>query len=73
VPFAEQVKKQADILTGAVGMITEPQQAEEILSSGQADLILIARESLRDAYFPLTAAKELGDDVKWPVQYERAK
>jgi 2,4-dienoyl-CoA reductase-like NADH-dependent reductase (Old Yellow Enzyme family) len=73
VPFAAQVKKEAQILTGAVGMITEPAQAEDILASGKADLILIARESLRDAYFPLTAAHQLGEDVKWPVQYERAK
>lgn len=73
VPFAETVKKQTGILTGAVGMITTPQQAEEILSSGQADVIIMAREFLRDPYFPLHAAKALGADVKWPVQYERAK
>nr|MBA2762143.1 oxidoreductase [Segetibacter sp.] len=73
VPFAEAIKKQTGILTGAVGMITTPQQAEEILSSGKADVIIIAREFLRDPYFPLHAAKTLGVDVKWPVQYERAK
>ena len=72
VPFADQVRK-AGILTGAVGMITTAEQAEEILKAGQADLIVIAREFLRDPYFPLHAAKTLGDDVKWPVQYERAK
>ena len=73
VEFAEQIKKEAGILTGAVGLITTPQQAEEIISTGQADLILIARESLRSPYFPLHAARALGDDIHWPVQYERAK
>jgi 2,4-dienoyl-CoA reductase-like NADH-dependent reductase (Old Yellow Enzyme family) len=73
VPFAERIKVETGILTGAVGMITEAAQADEILSSGRADLVLIARESLRNPYFPLTAAPILGDDVKWPVQYERAK
>ncbi len=73
VPFAHQIKKEAGILTGAVGMITEPQQAEEILEKGQADLILMAREQLRDPYFPLRAAHELGRDIEWPLQYQRAK
>lgn len=73
VRFAEQVKKEANILTGAVGMITTAQQAEEVLANGQADLIIIARQSLRDPYFPLHAAKELGGQVQWPAQYLRAK
>lgn len=73
VPFAEKIKNQSGILTGAVGLITTPKEAEEILKSGQADIILLARELLRDPYFPLHAAKELGVDVPWPVQYERAK
>jgi 2,4-dienoyl-CoA reductase-like NADH-dependent reductase (Old Yellow Enzyme family) len=73
VPFAEQIKKETGMLTGAVGLITEAKQAEEILQNGQADLIFLARESLRDPYFPLHAAKELGVDVAWPVQYTRAK
>ncbi|MDQ8006533.1 MAG: NADPH dehydrogenase NamA [Pedobacter sp.] len=73
VGFAEQIKKETGILTGAVGLITEAAQAEAILSADQADLIFIARELLRNPYFPLQAAKQLGDDVKWPVQYERAK
>jgi 2,4-dienoyl-CoA reductase-like NADH-dependent reductase (Old Yellow Enzyme family) len=73
VPFAEQLRKQADIPTGAVGIITEPHQAEAILATGQADLIIIAREFLRDPYFPLRAAHDLGAEIKWPVQYERAK
>jgi 2,4-dienoyl-CoA reductase-like NADH-dependent reductase (Old Yellow Enzyme family) len=73
VQFAEQIKAQTGILTGAVGMITTPEQAEEIVSSGKADVIIIARQLLRDPYFPLHAAKALGVDVAWPVQYERAK
>lgn len=73
VPFAEAIRK-AGILTGAVGIIVTPGQAEAILVNGQADLIFMARELLRDPYFPLRAARELGyDDMKWPVQYERAK
>jgi 2,4-dienoyl-CoA reductase-like NADH-dependent reductase (Old Yellow Enzyme family) len=56
-----------------VGLITEAGQAEKILQEGQADLILIARASLRDPYFPLHAAHLLGDDIQWPVQYQRAK
>jgi 2,4-dienoyl-CoA reductase-like NADH-dependent reductase (Old Yellow Enzyme family) len=73
VQFAEKVKKEAGILTGAVGMITESKQANEIIESGQADLVIMAREFLRDPHFPLRAAHELGIDIKWPVQYERAK
>ncbi|MCB0468468.1 MAG: oxidoreductase, partial [Aequorivita sp.] len=73
VPFAAQIKKEANILTGAVGQITTAQQSEEILKEGKADLILYARESLRQPYFPLHAAKSLGIDVEWPLQYERAK
>ncbi|UOQ54010.1 NADPH dehydrogenase NamA [Hymenobacter cellulosivorans] len=73
VEFAERVRKEADILTGAVGIITTAQQAESIVASGQADLVLLAREMLRDPNFPLHAAQELGVDVEWPVQYARAK
>lgn len=73
VPFAEQVKKEAGIKTAAVGLITTAQEAESILQNEQADLIILARQMLRDPYFPLHAARELGVDVKWPVQYERAK
>ncbi|TSJ44558.1 NADPH dehydrogenase NamA [Mucilaginibacter corticis] len=73
VEFAEAVRA-TGILTGAVGLITEPKQADEIIQSGQADMVFIAREFLRDPYFPLRAAHELGyEDVKWPVQYERGK
>lgn len=72
VQFASGIKKEADILTGAVGLITDAQQAELILQNGEADLIFMAREFLRDPYFPLHAAQELGTDAKWPMQYERA-
>jgi len=73
VPFAEKIKKETSIFTGAVGLITEATQAEEILVSGKADLVLFARESLRNPNLGLDFAKELGDDVAWPKQYERAK
>jgi len=73
VPFAERIRKEAGIPTGAVGMITTAAQAEAILADGQADLVLLAREFLRDPYFPMHAAFELGDDVKWPDQYLRAR
>lgn len=73
VPFAEAVRK-AGILTGAVGIITTPEQAEEILQNEQADLIFMARELLRDPYFPLRAARELEyEEMAWPPQYERAR
>jgi 2,4-dienoyl-CoA reductase-like NADH-dependent reductase (Old Yellow Enzyme family) len=70
-PFAEQIRREADILTGAVGMITSPSQAEHILVTGQADAVIIARELLRDPYWPLRTARELGQPISWPVQYLR--
>jgi len=73
VPFAEAVRREAGIATAAVGMITEPRQAEEILATGRADAIVMARAFLRDPYWPLHAAQELGEDVNWPAQYGRAK
>lgn len=73
VPFAETIRKEANIPTGAVGIITQPQQANAIIEKGQADLILLGREMLREPYWPLKAAHELGVKVDWPVQYERAK
>ncbi len=72
-PFASAIRREARIATGAVGMITSPQQAEQILVNGDADAVLLGREELRDPYWPLRAAGALGDDVKWPPQYERAK
>ncbi len=71
--FAERVRKEAGIATGTVGMITEPAQAEHILRTGQADLILLARELLRDPYWPLHADDDLGGkQATWPAQYQRA-
>ncbi len=73
VAFAQNIKKNTGILTGAVGMITNAQQAEEILTLQQADIILIAREFLRNPYFAFNAAKEMNDKITWPPQYERAR
>lgn len=73
VKFAENIKSEAGILTGAVGLITSPEEAEEIVSNGRADLVFLAREFLRNPYFPLEAARTLGEEVSWPPQYERAK
>jgi 2,4-dienoyl-CoA reductase-like NADH-dependent reductase (Old Yellow Enzyme family) len=73
VPFAEKIKRETGILTGAVGLITSAAEAEQILNNQQADIIILARQLLRDPYFPLHAAKELGDDIAWPSQYDRAK
>src|SRR6266853_3813554 len=70
--FAEQIRREANILTGAVGMITSSIQAQHILATGQADAVIIAREFLRDPYWPLRAARELGQPISWPVQYLRA-
>ncbi len=73
VDFARKIRSEADILTGAVGLITDAEQAEDILQDGQADLIFLGREVLRNPYFPLEAARKLGADVQWPPQYERAE
>jgi 2,4-dienoyl-CoA reductase-like NADH-dependent reductase (Old Yellow Enzyme family) len=73
LPFASRIKKETGILTGTVGMITTAIQAETILMNGDADMIIMAREMLRQPYFPLQAAHELKDKIDWPVQYERAR
>ncbi|WP_338869617.1 NADPH dehydrogenase NamA [Spirosoma sp. SC4-14] len=73
VPFAERIRQETGMLTGAVGLITSVEQAEAILADGQADLVLLAREFLRDPYFPLHAAQALGEEIAWPLPYERAK
>jgi 2,4-dienoyl-CoA reductase-like NADH-dependent reductase (Old Yellow Enzyme family) len=73
VKFAERIKREAKLLTGAVGMITEANQAEDILANNQSDLIIIGRASLRNPNFALHAAQLLGDDIEWPLQYLRAK
>ncbi len=72
VSFAAEIRQQVGIATGAVGMITNAKQAEDILQNGEADAVLMAREFLRDPYFPFTAAKELGGEVDVPKQYGRA-
>lgn len=72
-PFAQAIRASAEILTGAVGLITAAHQADHIIRSGQADVVLIGREFLRDPYFGLTAAAQLREPITWPVQYERAK
>lgn len=73
VPFAERIRRETGIKTAAVGMITSAEQAAAILTGGQADLVVLAREFLRDPYFALHAGQSLGDDIAWPIQYERAK
>jgi 2,4-dienoyl-CoA reductase-like NADH-dependent reductase (Old Yellow Enzyme family) len=72
-PFAEQVKTATGIMTGAVGIITTAEEAENILNEGRADLIFIARQMLREPYFALQAARILNSEINWPVQYERSK
>ena len=73
VSFAERIKNETGILTGAVGLITEAVQAEEIVATGKADLVLFARASLRNPNLALAFAKELNAEIAWPKQYERAK
>ena len=73
VPFAAAIRREAGLATGAVGLITEPAQAEEIVAGGSADLVILARQLLREPYWPLRAARELGAEIDWPVQYGRAK
>jgi 2,4-dienoyl-CoA reductase-like NADH-dependent reductase (Old Yellow Enzyme family) len=73
VPFAARIRTEAGLATGAVGFITEPAQAEQIVATGQADAVLLARQMLRDPYWPFHAAKALNVDTGWPNQYLRAK
>jgi 2,4-dienoyl-CoA reductase-like NADH-dependent reductase (Old Yellow Enzyme family) len=73
VPFAEYVSERIKNPVSAVGQITEPKQAEEILASGLVDVVMIARASLRDPYWPLRAASELGVEISWPKQYSRGR
>ena len=72
VPFAAAIRKEADIATGAVGLITEPKQADQIVSQGEADIVFLARAMLRDPYWPIHAARELQVKVPYPPQYGRA-
>ena len=73
VPFAAAIRREAGILTGAVGLLTEPEQANEIITSGAADLTFLARQMLRDPYFALRAERTLGAQPHFPIQYERAR
>jgi len=73
VPFARAVRTGAGLPVGAVGLITEPVQAEQVLVEGSADAVLLARELLRDPHWPLRAARELGGEIRWPAQYLRAR
>ncbi len=72
IPFAARIRHEADIPTATVGLITDPTQAETIVANGDADLVLLAREMLRDPYWPVHAAATLGEPASWPVQYLRA-
>ncbi|HEY8346643.1 MAG TPA: NADPH dehydrogenase NamA [Symbiobacteriaceae bacterium] len=73
VPFAERIRREVGIPTGAVGLITQAEQADEIIRSGKADVVLLGRELLRNPYFPLAAAHQLGHEIQWPFQYERGR
>jgi 2,4-dienoyl-CoA reductase-like NADH-dependent reductase (Old Yellow Enzyme family) len=73
VPFARKIKHEAGIPTGAVGLINEARQADGIVQNADADIVLMARQFLRDPYVPLHAAQELGVEAEWPLQYSRAK
>ena len=73
IPFSEKIKQEAGILTGGIGFITSPEQADQIIRTGQADIVLLAREILRNPYWPMHAAKALKAEIEWPKQYERAK
>jgi 2,4-dienoyl-CoA reductase-like NADH-dependent reductase (Old Yellow Enzyme family) len=73
VPFAEKIRREAGIATMAVGLITTPEMAEEIVRNGRADVVALGRELLRSPYWPLQAARALGQDLAWPTQYQRAK
>jgi 2,4-dienoyl-CoA reductase-like NADH-dependent reductase (Old Yellow Enzyme family) len=73
VPFAERIRRETGMCTAAVGLITEARQADDIVREGRADVVLLARQVLRDPYWPLHAAKTLGVPIEWPVQYRRAR
>lgn len=73
MPFAERIRREAGVATGAVGIITEGRQAEEIVASGKADAVLIGRALLWDPYWTVHAAAELGVEGDWPVQYARGR
>lgn len=72
IDFAARIRRETGVCTAAVGLITDAQQAEETIRDGRADMVLLARQLLRDPYWPLRAAKQLGADQPWPLQYQRA-
>jgi 2,4-dienoyl-CoA reductase-like NADH-dependent reductase (Old Yellow Enzyme family) len=69
VPFARRIREEAGIRTGAVGLITDPQYADEIITGGDANLVFLAREMLREPYWALKAQHALGEEPVWPIQY----
>jgi 2,4-dienoyl-CoA reductase-like NADH-dependent reductase (Old Yellow Enzyme family) len=73
VPFAEKIRREAGVATVAVGLITKPELAEEIVRNGRADLVALGRELLRRPYWPLDAARKLGHEITWPRQYRAAR
>ena len=73
VPYAERVGDATEIRVGAVGGITTPQQADQLIRNDRADLAIVGREHLRNPYFALEAAHELGVDIEWPKQYDRGR
>lgn len=73
VPFAARIRREAGVPTAAVGLITDPAQADAVVREGQADMVALARAELRDPYWPMHAARALGCDLHWPPQYLRAK
>jgi 2,4-dienoyl-CoA reductase-like NADH-dependent reductase (Old Yellow Enzyme family) len=73
VPFAAQIRRESEVGTVAVGLITEPQQADAIVRQGQADVVALGRELLRSPYWPLHAAHALGEEITWARQYQRAR
>jgi 2,4-dienoyl-CoA reductase-like NADH-dependent reductase (Old Yellow Enzyme family) len=73
IPFAERVRREAGIATGAVGLITVPEMADELIHNQRADTVILGRQLLRDPYWPLHAARDLGVDMPWPAPYLRAK
>ncbi len=73
VPFAEQIRCQASVATAAVGLITRPELADEIVRNGRADLVALGRELLRHPYWPLDSARALGHEIEWPQQYRLAR
>jgi NADPH2 dehydrogenase len=73
VPFASKIRDEAGVATAAVGLISTPELADEIVRNGRADVVALGRELLRHPYWPLDAARGLGQEIDWPRQYRRAR